>query len=149
MALPTPASLAGLSGQGLKYLVVASLTSLFYLGVMSLGLLIGWHYFIAIVIAQAVTIAGAFPAYRRFVFQSTGPIGRDFVRFLSVWLTGMIAGLVLTPLMVELVGMHPLVAQVIAIAVVSIGSFLAHRYFSFKPSTDVADSRALPGDGNL
>jgi putative flippase GtrA len=97
------------------------------------------HYFIAILSAQVVTIAGAFPVYRRLVFRSTGGVWADFMRFLLVWSSGAISGIVLTPLLVEVLRWHPLVAQVVAIAVIAAGSFLAHRFFTF------ARSDATPG----
>ncbi len=118
--------------QGIRYLVVAGTTSLFYLGLVALGLVLGWYYILVILIAQAITIACAFPVYRTVIFQSHGRVLTDFVRFLSVWLSGLIAGLVLTPLLVEVLHWQPFIAQVIAVAVVSIASFLGHRFFSFR-----------------
>lgn len=124
-----------ITSQPVRYLVVAGTAALFYLGVLALGLWLGLHYLIAILIAQVITIACAFPAYRTFVFQSRGRVLTDFVRFLSVWVSGAIAGIVVTPLLVELLGWHPLVAQVVAIVVVSVASFLGHRFFSFRDRT--------------
>ena len=121
--------------QAIRYLVVAGSMALFYLGVFAVGLQVGWFYLIAILVAQVITILIAFPLYRALVFRSHGGLRGDFVRFLSIWLTGAIAGVVVTPLLVELVHLHPLVAQVVAVAVVSVGSFLAHRFFSFRHGT--------------
>lgn len=117
-----------------RYLVVAGSVALGYLGLVAAGLLLGWHYLVAILAAQVVTIACAFPLYRTFVFRSRGSWGGDFVRFLSVWSTGAIAGVVATPFLVEVFGMHPMVAQVLAIVVVAVGSYLGHRWFSFRRS---------------
>nr|WP_281497343.1 GtrA family protein [Ornithinimicrobium sp. F0845] len=115
-----------------RYLIVAGTTSVFYLSLVAGGLALGWHYMVAIAVAQMITIAGAFPAYRVLVFESGGAWRGDLVRFLSVWSSGMIAGLVATPLLVELLGMPPLIAQLVAIVVVAVGSYLGHRYFSFR-----------------
>lgn len=129
--LPSPLDrLVGL--QQVRYLLVAGTTSLIYLGLVAGGLALGWHYMIAIAVAQAITIAGAFPAYRTLVFASRGSWRTDLVRFLSVWSSGMVAGFVATPLLVEIFGMAPLLAQVVAIVVVAVGSYLGHRYFSFR-----------------
>lgn len=116
----------------IRYLLVAGTTSAGYLLLVSLGLLAGWHYMIAILAAQVVTIAAAFPAYRTLVFESQGTVKRDFVRFLSVWSSGAIAGVVATPFLVEVFGMKPLVAQVLAIVVIAVASYLGHRFFSFR-----------------
>ena len=118
--------------KGIRYLVVAGCTQVVYLGTFSLGLLAGWHYMIAFAVAQVVTIAAAFPAYRTIVFESSGRVWSDFVRFLGVWASGAFAGILLTPALVEIAGMPPLPAQIIAIAIVAVGSFLGHHFFSFR-----------------
>ncbi|MGJ3510081.1 GtrA family protein [Enemella sp. A6] len=125
----------------LRYLVVAGCTALGYVGLVALGLWIGWHYMIAILVAQAITIACAFPAYRNLVFHSRGTIWADFVRFLSVWASGAIAGLVATPFLVEVFGMPPLFAQVLAIVVIAVASYLGHRFFSFRDREPEHDAR--------
>lgn len=120
--------------QGVRYLFVAGMTALFYLGLVGLGVWLGWYYIYAILAAQVVTIVCAFPVYRSVVFESQGRIIPEFIRFLSVWLSGLIAGLVITPLLVELLGWQPFIAQVIAVAAVGLGSFAGHRWFSFRTS---------------
>lgn len=124
----------------IRYLVVAGCTSLGYLALVTVGLALGWFYMVAILVAQVITIACAFPAYRSLVFESRGPIWGDFVRFLSVWSTGAIAGIVATPFLVEVFGMHPLVAQVLAIIVIAVASYLGHRFFSFRHRGEAAES---------
>ncbi len=116
----------------IRYLIVAGTTSLAYIGLVAAGLALNLHYMVAILIAQVITIACAFPAYRTLVFESQGKIGTDFIRFLSVWASGAIAGVVGTPFLVEVFGMDPLIAQVIAIIIVAVGSYLGHRFFSFR-----------------
>jgi len=132
--------------QPIRYLLVAGTTALFYIGLVALGLWFGWYYLVAILVAQVITIFSAFPFYRSFVFESQGRLVTDFIRFLSVWVTGAIAGIVVTPLLVELLHWHPLVSQVVAIVVVSVGSFLGHRLFSFRsrpaPATVAPESES-------
>lgn len=124
----------------IRYLVVAGCTSLGYLLLVTLGLAAGWHYMVAILVAQIITIGCAFPAYRRLVFESQGPVAKDFARFLSVWSSGAVAGVLATPFLVEVFGMHPLVAQVIAIVVISVASYLGHRFFSFREPSHPIES---------
>lgn len=122
----------------IRYLIVAGCVAVGYLTLLAGGLAVGWHYMIAISVAQVITIACAFPAYRNFVFESQQSVRLDFVRFLSVWSTGAIAGFLATPLLVEAVGLHPLTAQVIAIVVVAVGSYLGHRFVSFRPRSGIS-----------
>ncbi|WP_380167456.1 GtrA family protein [Jannaschia sp. R86511] len=117
-----------------RYLLVAGTTTLFYLGAVAAGLALDLPYMLAIALAHAVTIALAFPAYRTLVFRSSRRWQADFWRFLSVWSSGMVAGFVATPLLVELAGVDPFVAQVVAIVVVAVASYLGHRFFSFRRS---------------
>lgn len=112
--------------------MVAGTTSLSYVGLVALGLGLGAHYMVAILVAQAITIACAFPAYRSLVFQSKGAVGSDFLRFLSVWASGAVAGVVATPFLVEVFGWDPLIAQVFSIVVIAVGSYLGHRFFTFR-----------------
>ncbi|GAA5159992.1 hypothetical protein GCM10011366_20670 [Ornithinimicrobium tianjinense] len=116
----------------MRYLLVAGTTSVFYLGLVAAGLGLGLHYLVAIALAHAVAMTCAFPAYRSLVFESRGRWPSDLWRFVSVWSSGMVAGFVGTPFLVEVVGMQPFPAQVLAIAVIAVGSYLGHRFFSFR-----------------
>lgn len=121
-----------LEREQIRYLVVAGSMTLCYLFILAMLLMTGIHYMIAIAIAQVVVISGAFPTYRRLVFRSKGRWQSDLPRFVGVWSGGFIAGIVATPALVELAGQPPLLAQVIAVAVVAILSFLGHKYVSFR-----------------
>jgi len=137
-------TLPSVVGELVRYYLSAGVMAVFYLGLYGGGLLLGVPYFVAIVFAQAVTIAVAFPVYRRFVFRSNGALWPDFMRFLSVWMGGAIAGFIATPLLVELVRIDPFIAHLIAVVVVSILSFLGHRFFSFRRRASTADSSDAP-----
>ncbi|MCA1782637.1 MAG: GtrA family protein [Dermatophilaceae bacterium] len=128
-----------------RYLIVAGTTALGYLGLVALGYKgFGWHYMVAIGVAQVITIASAFPAYRSLVFESQGRVWTDFTRFLSVWASGAVAGVIGTPFLVEVFGMDPLVGQVLAIIIVAVASYLGHRFFSFRsPSRQANDGDTM------
>ncbi len=99
---------------------------------VALGLWWGWHYMAATVFSQFGPIPLAFPAYRRFVFRSTGSVWGDFVRFVSVWTSGMVFSILGAPVMVEGLHLNPVVAQIVITALVAIGSYLGHRFFTFR-----------------
>jgi putative flippase GtrA len=121
-----------LEREEVRYLAVAGTTTVVYLSLVAGLLATRLPYMIAILIAQAVIISLAFPTYRRLIFRSTGPWRRDLPRFVGVWAGGFLAGVVATPALVELVGLDPLLAQVIAVAVVAVLSYLGHRFVSFR-----------------
>jgi putative flippase GtrA len=121
-----------LNEEGIRYLLVAGSTTVCYLGILAALLATGLAYMIAILIAQAIIISLAFPIYRRVIFRSTGRWQSDFPRFVGVWSGGLIAGIIATPALVELADQPPLVAQVIAVAVVAVLSYLGHKFVSFR-----------------
>ena len=115
-----------------RYLVVAGGVSVLSWSMVALGLSFGWHYMVATVFSQLAPIPVAFPCYRRFVFESSGRLRGDLFRFLIVWGTGMIAPIAAAPLFVEGLRMNPVLAQIAITGVVALGSFLGHRFFSFR-----------------
>jgi putative flippase GtrA len=124
--------------QLVRYGISAGSVAVLYVLIYGIGLQLGLHYFVAILIAQVIAICVAFPLYRAFVFASTGPVRSDFVKFLGVWSGGAIAGIVATPILVEVFGVHPFWAQVFSILVISVASFLAHRVFTFNRRAPLA-----------
>lgn len=134
---PAHARLADLSRNAFRreetrYLVVAGSTTLCYLAVLAGLLATGLQYMIAILAAQAIIISVAFPTYRRLIFRSSGRWQHDLPRFVGVWSGGFFAGIVATPALVELAGLAPLVAQVIAVGAVAVLSYLGHKFVSFR-----------------
>lgn len=131
--------------QTIRYFITAGSVMVLYLGVYTVSVLLGMQYMLAILGAQIVAIGVAFPLYRTFVFKSKGRVTTDFLKFLSVWATGAVAGVVVTPILVEFVKIEPILAQLIAIVLVGVGSFLAHKFFSFSQraasSGDFAETR--------
>lgn len=116
----------------IRYLVVAGCVSVLSWCLVALGVWLGWHYMAATVFSQLAPIPVAFPAYRSLVFESRGSVWGDFVRFISVWTTGMIAPILGAPLLVEGLHMDPVVTQMVITVVVAVGSYLGHRFFTFR-----------------
>lgn len=123
---------SALDREEVRYLVVGGATALGYLAILTALLVTNFPYMIAILIDQAITFSVAFPVYRRVIFRSTGRWQSDLVRFAGVWSGGFIAGIVATPALVELAGLPPLLAQIIAVAVVAAMTFLGHKFVSFR-----------------
>jgi putative flippase GtrA len=121
-----------LQREPVRYLLVAGTVSVLYLGLLAAVLATGIHYMLAVLVAQVVTIGVAFPSYRRLIFRSSGPWRHDLPRFVGVWGGGFVAGFVATPLLVELTGMHPFVAQLVAVVAVAVLSYLGHKFWSFR-----------------
>ena len=89
-------------------------------------------YIIALVAAQITSVLCAFVLYRRFVFRVRGHVWRDLMAFSSVYAVSFAINIVALPMLVEIVGFHPLVAQVAIVFVTTIVSYVGHNYFSFR-----------------
>ena len=90
------------------------------------------HYMILVVISNIVGITNAYISYKFFVFKTKGNYLREYFRFYVVYGFSMIIGLILLPLIVELLHISPLVAQLFIVVITVIISYLGHRNFSFK-----------------
>ena len=115
-----------------RYLAIGGTMAVGYLALVAAGLGAGLPYMLAITAAQVVLIACAFPAYRTLVFRSQGALLGDLLRFLSVWSGGLAASFLGTPFLVEVLDMPPLPAQILAVVVVAVGSYVGHKFFSFR-----------------
>lgn len=89
-------------------------------------------YLYSLISSYAIVICVAFLLYRRFVFIVRGNLVRDFVRFVSVYALSIALNTVLLPIAVELVLLHPLVAQLAVLAITTTVSYVGHRRFSFR-----------------
>jgi putative flippase GtrA len=89
-------------------------------------------YILSLVVSYAIAVMVAFVLYRRFVFRVTGHVVRDFLRFIAVYIVSISINLVALPVLVELVGIAPILAQVIILVMTTAVSFVGHRSFSFR-----------------
>ncbi len=140
--------------QHLAFLVVGAINTV--VGYAVYGVLATWvlaevpfGYLIALVASYVVGIGVAFVLYRRFVFHVSGNVLVDLVRFVGVYVVAIVVNFVLLPVLVELVGLPPLLAQILVIAVTTVMSFFGHREISFRrpaPVETVGDPEApAPG----
>ncbi|MDH6181730.1 putative flippase GtrA [Microbacteriaceae bacterium SG_E_30_P1] len=107
------------------YLVFTALT-LWVFGQVPFG------YLISLVLSYAVSITLAFWLYRTFVFVVKGRVLTDFVKFVGVNLVAIGVNAVLLPFFVEVVGLHPLVAQAISLVITTLVSYFGHKHVSFR-----------------
>jgi len=90
------------------------------------------HYLVLLVIAHIVGVLEAYVLQRWLVFQVSGHWWRDLARFWSVYLVALGVNLVALPLLVEVVHVPVLPAQAIIMVGTALGTFVAHRSFSFR-----------------
>src|SRR5690242_89943 len=100
-----------LAATSLRYVMTAGCVTCLYLAILKSALALGIFYLWAIAISQLCVIPPAFFAYRGLVFGVGASLRSDFRRFLSVWVTGAALGALGTPVLVELLGWDPWLAQ--------------------------------------
>lgn len=85
--------------------------------------------------SYAVAVLVAFALYRRLVFRVRGHVLRDLARFVSVYAVSITLNAVSLPLLVAL-GVPRLVAQALIVVVITLISYVGHRWFSFRRPPD-------------
>ena len=92
--------------------------------------------------AHLTVSTGAFVLYRRFVFRVSGHLLRDYLRFQSVYVLSFAANAVLLWVTVTVLGWNPYLAQALVLVVVTVSSYLGHRFFSFRRSATPGEETA-------
>lgn len=92
-------------------------------------------YTTAQVVGWVIAVANAYVLHRRVTFRS-GTRGRaavlEFLRFMQTYVAMFVVGLVLLPLLVEVVGLGPRVAALVATAITVVMSYIGHRFITFR-----------------
>ena len=81
---------------------------------------------------HAVAMPCAFALNRRFVFRVQGRVVADFARFELVNLSVLAFNFAALPLLVEELGVSPLLAQMMVVATTTVYRWFAHRHFTFR-----------------
>lgn len=90
------------------------------------------HYLILVALAHLLAVVNAFLTQRRIVFNDRGPILTSFLRFNVATTLSLLFSLAGMTLLVEGVGINPLVGQAIVTIVSVIGIYLLHRHYTFR-----------------
>jgi putative flippase GtrA len=90
------------------------------------------HYLIALGVAQAISLCFAFATYKIGVFRTRGNVAREFGTFSSFYLFNYAANWAALPLLVELGGVPPILAQLGFTALLILGSWFWHSRVTFR-----------------
>lgn len=89
------------------------------------------HYMLALGIAQAISLCFAFTTYKLGVFRTRGNLAREFGAFSSFYLFNYAANWAVLPLLVELAGVPPILAQLGFTLLLILGSWFWHSRVTF------------------
>ncbi|MCU1543720.1 MAG: GtrA-like protein [Microbacteriaceae bacterium] len=130
-----PPSLRVLLGrEEIRFLLVGVINTVVGYGLFALFLLV-FGYLVSLYLSYAVAVSLAFLLHRRFTFRVKGNVLVDFVRFVGVYVVSLAVNSVVLPLLVEIAGLHPLIAQGIALVITTLISYVGHKWFSFRRSS--------------
>lgn len=136
-----------LRDERIRFLLVGGFNTVFgYALFVVFELLIGrtLGYFVSLYAAYVVAVVVAFLLHRHFTYRvtGTGNVIIDLLRFASVSLVALAVNTVALPVLVELAGLQPIVAQAIIVVVTTLISYFGHKLFSFrrKPVAVVEES---------
>ncbi|HEU0044473.1 GtrA family protein [Sphingomonas sp.] len=90
------------------------------------------HYMAALLIAQAVSLLFAYTTQKLLVFRTRGGGLAEFAKFCSFYLGIYALNWAALPLLVEVVGLKPWVAQVGFVVATVIGSWFFHSRLTFR-----------------
>lgn len=121
-----------------RFLVVGAYNTAF--GYMAFVGLYLWfkesiHYLIVVAIAHLISVANAFLTQRRLVFRDNSPLLASFVRFNVATTISLLFGLAGMALLVDGVGIPPLISQAIVTILSTIGIYILHRRYTFRYSS--------------
>jgi putative flippase GtrA len=118
-----------------RYGLVGLVNTAFGYGVfVALQLTLGTvtHYIVVLVVSNLVAIPQAYTLQRWLVFRFTGGWWAGLARFATVYVTAFFVNLALLPLLHEVAGIPVIPAQGIATVLQVIGTYVAHRLFTFR-----------------
>lgn len=133
---PFAARLRSVSGRPLRYVAVAAFNTLVGISIYPVLL---WsvphfreHYMLALGIAQIICLIVAFSTYKLGVFRTRGRVWREIRDFLSFYALNYALNWALLPVLVEVGGIEPVIAQTLFIIVLMIGSYFWHSRITFR-----------------
>lgn len=90
------------------------------------------HYLVALGIAQAVSLCFAFATHKLGVFRTRGNVVREFGAFSTFYLFNFAANWLALPVLVELGGMSPILAQLGFTTILILASWFWHSRITFR-----------------
>jgi putative flippase GtrA len=131
-----------------RYLLVGAWNTLFGYGSFAaltaiLNPIVPHSYILACVIASLLNITVSYLGYKWFVFKTQGNYLREWARCVTVYSGAIVLGVVLLPILVlairrgtPFVHAAPYIAGAILTAVSVVYSFIGHKRFSFRSTSD-------------
>jgi putative flippase GtrA len=126
----------GLAPERVRFVLVGVLNTIVGIGLFAiLNALIGHrtHYLVAVIAAQCLSVQFAFATQRYIVFRARdGRVVHELLRFYLLYATGLVANLLVLPVLVEVAGIAVLPAQIAFTVGLAVVNYLGGRTFVFR-----------------
>jgi putative flippase GtrA len=119
----------------LLYLVVGAWNTVFGYSVWALmQYLLGAYvnYLVILLLSWPIAVLNAYLGYRYIVFRSRGSLLRELPRFSLVYVAALLVNLALLPVALRVLPFSIYVDQALFTVVAVVGSYLSHKYYSFR-----------------
>lgn len=93
---------------------------------------LGLHYMEVLLVSQAICVPVSFLTNKVWVFRTKGNYLREFVKFASFHMSNLLANLLILPLLVNLLGLNPVIAQTLFVIVVVISAYFWYSRVTFR-----------------
>ena len=123
-----------IKAQSIRYLITGGWNTVF--GIVVYALLIKLfgenHYLLLAVLSNIISITNAYICYKIFVFKTKGNILKEYLKCYVVYGISMLLGLLILYIFVDLMHISPVISNIISVLLLTVVSFIGHRYFSFR-----------------
>ncbi len=123
-----------IKAQSIRYIITGIWNTVF--GILVYALLIKLlgenHYILLAVVSNIISITNAYICYKLFVFKTKGNILKEYLKCYVVYGLSMLLGRFFYMFFVDIAGLNPVIANIISVLLLTIVSFVGHRYYSFK-----------------
>lgn len=124
-----------MSTQSYRFIVVGFLNTFVGLVVYALYLhIVNNSYLEALIISHIIGVAHSYLWNNKWTFQQERYNVKSALKFVSVYVVTFLINLFLLTILVDTIGMNKLIAQVIALFMTTLVSFIGHKYWSFRSS---------------
>ena len=120
----------------LRFLIAGGVNTLVGLSVYPLLYLLleplGWGYIQVLLLAQVICITFSFISNKYFVFKTKGNFHKEYAKFFLFYALYLALNLLCLPLLVEKVGISPIISQTLFSVAIIVSSYFWHNFFTFK-----------------
>lgn len=115
-----------------RFVFVGILNTIVGYGAFFILLYLTIHYILALIISSVIGIAHSYIWNRKWTFKSRGNVRKESSKFITVYGIAFVMNLIILAIFVEKLRFDPKIGQIFALGIVTIISFLGHKYWSFK-----------------